>query len=294
MVGAGVLDSAVAGSGQVSAESVLALLTAVEEALHAADPQTAADAATVITRLMVAAVPGVQQASITVHRCDTVTTLRASGEMAARCEQLQRGLRCGPGIDALSMDASTGDHTGNYAVYRSDDLAAEDRWPAFSARAVSETGVGSLLVRRLYRHDELEQVSALSLYSEHAGAFDDTTCAVATALAIPAARVLALAAHRDRTTHLQRALTSNREIGTAMGVLMATRKVTREGAFTLLRTASQNSNCKLSDLASHVVDIGELDVPADIRRSVKERGTATNERGAAMNEGAAMLSSAAV
>ncbi len=253
------------GSGQISAESVLALLAAVDEALHAANPQTAADAATVITRLTVAAVPGVQQASVTTHRCNAVTTLRASGEMAARCEQLQRAVRCGPGIDAL---------TGNDVVYRSDDVAAESRWAAFSERAPGETGVGSVLARRLYRHDELEEVSALSLYSDQAGAFDDTTRAVVDALAIPAARVLALAAHRDRTTHLQRALATNREIGTAMGVLMATRKVTREGAFTLLRTASQNSNCKLSDLASRVVDVGELDVPTRISCGASERGAA--------------------
>ncbi len=70
---------------------------------------------------------------------------------------------------------------------------------------------------------------------------------------------------------------------------MATRKVTREGAFLLLRNASQNSNCKLSELASRVVDIGELDVPVRIGGRASERATEVNERGAVASErGAAM------
>jgi len=56
-----------------------------------------------------------------------------------------------------------------------------------------------------------------------------------------------------------RALSSNRRIGAAIGVLMATRHVTSEEAFKLLRRASNDCNEKLGDVANRVVLTGSLD-----------------------------------
>ena len=64
----------------------------------------------------------------------------------------------------------------------------------------------------------------------------------------------------DRTSNLQRALVSNRDIATAVGVLMGQHKLTREQAFDLLRIASQNANRKLHDVALDVIDTGAIDV----------------------------------
>ena len=47
----------------------------------------------------------------------------------------------------------------------------------------------------------------------------------------------------------------------AMGVLMATHKVTDDDAFTLLRIASQNTNRKLLDIADGVIETGALELP---------------------------------
>jgi hypothetical protein len=60
----------------------------------------------------------------------------------------------------------------------------------------------------------------------------------------------------DEVMNLRRALEHSRDIGAAIGILMATRKVTRDGAFDLLRVASQNSNVKLRLLALEVVEQG--------------------------------------
>lgn len=60
--------------------------------------------------------------------------------------------------------------------------------------------------------------------------------------------------------HLRRALDHSRDIGAAIGVLMAMRKVTRDEAFELLRRASQNQNRKLHDLSLEVLSTGELPV----------------------------------
>lgn len=242
------------GFEAASAGSVLALLLAFDETLSAADTVTATDAAAVIARAVAIAVPGAEQASVSVGRRGGVLTLAASGAMAAAGDGIQRELRCGPGVATLTIDDG---------VYCTGDVDTDPRWPAFAARAGAASGVVSVLALRLYRDLDLDEVTALCLYSTQPDAFDDMAQAVAVALAGRAARVLAVAAHRDRTVHLQRALASNREIGTAMGILMATRKVTRERAFTLLRDASQRSNSKLADIATRVVDVGMLEDPAD-------------------------------
>lgn len=64
---------------------------------------------------------------------------------------------------------------------------------------------------------------------------------------------------RRTMANLQAALDSNREIGAAMGILMATHRISQPQAFDLLRTASQCSNRKLRDVASEVVLMGMLD-----------------------------------
>jgi AmiR/NasT family two-component response regulator len=58
--------------------------------------------------------------------------------------------------------------------------------------------------------------------------------------------------------HLRRALDHSRDIGAAIGVLMAMKKVTRDEAFELLRRARQDQNRKLHDLSLEVLSTGEL------------------------------------
>jgi hypothetical protein len=58
--------------------------------------------------------------------------------------------------------------------------------------------------------------------------------------------------------NLRVALASNREIGTAIGILMSARLVTQDEAFTLLRQTSQRTHRKLRDVATEVVLTGAL------------------------------------
>ena len=62
----------------------------------------------------------------------------------------------------------------------------------------------------------------------------------------------------NRAAQLRGALDSNRIIGTATGILMATHRLSATQAFQLLTRASQDSNRKLRDLAVQVVEIGRL------------------------------------
>ncbi|MDO9486358.1 MAG: ANTAR domain-containing protein [Actinomycetota bacterium] len=69
---------------------------------------------------------------------------------------------------------------------------------------------------------------------------------------------LALTSASDRTAHLERALDTNRCIGIALGILMATEKITADLAFQRLKAASQKSNRKLRDIADDVIYTGAL------------------------------------
>jgi len=63
---------------------------------------------------------------------------------------------------------------------------------------------------------------------------------------------------KDRADNLSKALTSSRQIGVAIGILMQAHKVDADGAFTLLRTTSQRLNRKLRDVADDVSYTGDL------------------------------------
>jgi AmiR/NasT family two-component response regulator len=67
--------------------------------------------------------------------------------------------------------------------------------------------------------------------------------------------------HRDLAEQLREAMRSRAVIEQAKGVLMVQHKVTADGAFDLLREASQRLNAKLRIVAQHVVDTGELPRP---------------------------------
>jgi AmiR/NasT family two-component response regulator len=72
-------------------------------------------------------------------------------------------------------------------------------------------------------------------------------------------RNFALDEAEDRSANLERALSSNRQIGAAVGILMALHKLTSDGAFALLREASNKTNRRLRDVADQVVLTGSLD-----------------------------------
>lgn len=72
-------------------------------------------------------------------------------------------------------------------------------------------------------------------------------------------RNFALDEAENRSANLERALTSNRQIGAAIGILMALHKVTSDRAFALLREASNNSNRGLRNVADQVVLTGSLE-----------------------------------
>ena len=71
-------------------------------------------------------------------------------------------------------------------------------------------------------------------------------------------REQAVDAADERTAQIRGGLQSNRVIGTAIGILMTTHRLSTEQGFALLVAASQHSNRKLRDLAADVIGTGRL------------------------------------
>lgn len=228
--------------------AVAVMFTELGERLLSATP---ADVFNVLTEIAVDRVPGAHAASVTTLRRGKFTTVGATDERARRADALQYDLGSGPCVDAIL----------DQALYRPDDLRHDHRWPEYGRRVSAELGWSSMLSYRLGSDlVDGEMIAGLNIYSAQASAFDDLAVRTGLLLATHGALLMAATTHRDRAEHLDRALRNSRDIGVAIGVLMATHKLTRDQAFDLLRVASQNSNRKISDIAAEVGDTGHLDL----------------------------------
>ena len=130
-----------------------------------------------------------------------------------------------------------------------DDLRRDGRWPEFSAEA-ADSGVRSLLTLRLPLGGGDQAVLLLCAAEPRAFSDDHVT---ATSLMAPFAALATEAHLRARDVgNLTAALETSRQIGIAVGIVMASHKVTSEEAFALVRRASMDLNRKVHDVAEEV------------------------------------------
>ena len=94
---------------------------------------------------------------------------------------------------------------------------------------------------------------ALNVFADRPNAFDDESTETAAILAAFAPVALRARVRRRTADQLQQGLATNREIGAAVGILMATHSISQDEAFDLLRKASQRLNRKLRDIATGIV-----------------------------------------
>ena len=98
-------------------------------------------------------------------------------------------------------------------------------------------------------------LGALSLYAGDPSAFTDLDERITTMFATLAALALADALRAEQ----MRAAVVNRDgIGQAKGNLMECHRITADAAFALLADASQHKNVKLTEVATYLVETGEL------------------------------------
>lgn len=141
-------------------------------------------------------------------------------------------------------------------VHVSLDLTVETRWPYYVSRLLADSPVRSIMGCPLTvgKHE----LGVLALYSEQAGHFTEQIIDLAAVFAAHASLALEKAFMAERNDNLEAALASNRRIGMAIGILMASLKVTDEQAFDLLRMTSQHVHRKLRDVAEEVVLTGAV------------------------------------
>jgi hypothetical protein len=200
-----------------------------------------------LVEFAVRGIPGAEHASLTmVAGTKPPRTTASSDVLPDQWDQLQYRHGEGPCLDAIA--------TNNVALAQ--DLRTDDRWPRFARAIVEQTPARSMLSFRLFLTEQNR--AALNLYATRPAAFTDQSVATGAVFAAYASMALLAAARHDKANHLTRALETNREIGVAMGILMANGRLTEHQAFDQLRAASQNLNRRLRDIAADVTRTGQL------------------------------------
>lgn len=193
-----------------------------------------------ITTAAVQAVPGAVDAAIILieGRSDpqVAQVHTATSPRAQRLDELQAELHDGPCVTAAWEQRTV--HTP--------DMATEQRWPRFAARAV-EAGVGSMLCFQLYVHRN--KLGALDFYAPAAHAFTDESESTGEVFA---AHVAAALAATQREQQLRDALTRRDAIGQAKGIIMERFHLDAARAFDLLTRLSQEENTKLHEIAARL------------------------------------------
>lgn len=194
-------------------------------------------------------VEGCDAAGVLILRGKRVQTLAATDQLVIDSDLLQERMQEGPCFDAARRRAGE-------QVFRITDMTAlQQRWPAYAPPA-RELGVGSMMGFLLFT--EGEDLGALNLYSRKPGMFDETSETAAWLLASHAAVALSSARIHDQ---LAQAVDTRHVIGEAMGILMASRQLTEDQAFNVLRRFSQERKIKLRDIARQITELGRLPRP---------------------------------
>lgn len=186
-------------------------------------------------------VPGCHHASVMLRDNGTATTVAANDSIARTVDKLEQALNEGPCLDAITEETPQIDP----------DLITGSQWPKLAAQVITETPVRGIMgFRLLVDH---RKMGALNLFSDIANAFDKVSVERAILLAAFAGVAANAVANGEDAATLQHGLTSNREIGKAIGLLMALNNIAESQAFDLLRRISQEANIKLADIAARIV-----------------------------------------
>lgn len=229
------------GAGGFAALAELAeVFAALVEALAGDDPLANLSPRRIL-ELAATCVPEGHDAALTTRSGDRTEVLAVTSELPERIARIRAETGQGPTLDVLD--------TNDLVV--SNDLADEPRWPLFGGRVVDATGVRSILSYRLYlgpRHR-----SALSFYSNWPYAYDNL--AITTGAIFAAYCSLVTFSHMvlDEPVAERRAADVHREIGVAIGILMANGDLSTEAAYQQLHNASRRLQRSLPDVARTVI-----------------------------------------
>lgn len=185
--------------------------------------------------------PRSKHAALTVVDHGSVRTIAATSDVPTQVDRIREDTGQGPTLDVLDIND----------LVVSDNLIEDPRWPLFGARVTDATSIRSIVSYRLYLSQQHR--AALTFYSNWPYAFDDV--AIATGAIFAAYGSLALTNELILTEPVstRRGADVHREIGVAVGILMATADLSTQSAYQQLHRASQDLHRSLPNLARYVI-----------------------------------------
>lgn len=189
-------------------------------------------------------IPGCDHATVAMLVKGEFATVAASDDVGRQVDGYEREVGDGPCVDAIVEDAFQVDS----------DISVDCQWPRLAERVLAHTPVRGMIGYRLLI--EGRKGGALNIFSDTAGALTSESADAGAVMAAFASVAVTSAINHERAQQLQQGLSSNREIGKAVGLLMAAHRIDADAAFGLLRTASSRMNVKLAEVAARVVAQG--------------------------------------
>jgi GAF domain-containing protein len=182
---------------------------------------------------------------------DQLGFVALSAEEARTACRAEQRLHEGPGWDVHQRRCQVA----------ADDLVADGRWPRYAELLAADTAIRSLVAVPLLSGPVL--LGALIGYADRPGHFAGDRRHRAELLGAHVGAALGAVAARIKAANLEVALRTNREISTAVGIVMDRLRITDDQSFGYLRELSQRQHLKLSELAERIVVTGEVPaVPA--------------------------------
>jgi GAF domain-containing protein len=193
-------------------------------------------------RRVVRTIPGCDHALITVRSHGTVETVAGGSGLTFD------PIAAGPVVEAATFNEPR----------RLDDVAADQRWPNFSAQ-LANAGFQACVCLPLTTHGD--DTAVLTLLASKPHQFTDTGYDIVLLLTLHAGVMLDNASlYHESTqlvTQLRLALRTRSLVGRAQGMLMRQFDIDSADAMEALVRCSQNSNTKLRDLAGLLVTAHE-------------------------------------
>lgn len=214
-----------------------------------------------LTRLATELVPGGTAAAVTYAVAGGGLTFAASDPRLDELHSLQFEKGEGPVVETLRYNEPR----------RIDDIARENRWPAF-CRAAGEAGFGSCLALPL--RTDRQPAGAIVFYGEDRGVFRGSAHDIALLFAaqggIAVRNASLYRSCRRMVDNLHAALEGRAVIEQAKGILCAALEISPEKAFHLLSRYSQRTNQRVRKISADLVR--RQIAPADFRSAAGPRG----------------------
>ena len=187
-------------------------------------------------------VAGCQYAGITLaEKSKAVTNVVATHRYPMVLDEIQHRYGEGPCLSAA----------WRHHIMHVDDLSVDQRWPRYQRYALEQTPIRCILSYELFA--DHGAMAALNFYADRPHAFTDESVEIGGIFATHVALAWSMMRRQDQ---FRSALASRDIIGQAKGIVMERYNLDAVEAFELLTRLSQQSNIKLHDIATALIDSG--------------------------------------